>query len=53
VISHRAEERGTIACEICDFDFEKTYDRLGDGYIHVHHRVPLHFTGRSKTSLPT
>ncbi|QQK62077.1 hypothetical protein FJD32_000340 [Shewanella sp. LC6] len=28
-------------CQICDFDFERTYGELGRGFIHVHHRVDL------------
>lgn len=28
-------------CEICDFDFYSTYGELGQGYIHVHHKIPL------------
>jgi 5-methylcytosine-specific restriction enzyme A len=28
-------------CSICDFDFYKTYGKLGKGFIHVHHLVPL------------
>ena len=28
-------------CEICNFDFESTYGKLGEGYIEAHHRVPL------------
>jgi predicted HNH restriction endonuclease len=44
-IAASRKERGSIACEICGFDFESVYGTLGDGFIHVHHRVPLHFTG--------
>lgn len=28
-------------CQVCKFDFEKTYGQLGKKYIHVHHIVPL------------
>ncbi|MFQ6372909.1 HNH endonuclease [Shewanella sp. YIC-542] len=28
-------------CQVCGFDFEKTYGTLGQGFIHVHHRVDL------------
>ena len=28
-------------CQVCDFDFGKTYGPLGDGFIHVHHIVPV------------
>jgi 5-methylcytosine-specific restriction protein A len=31
---------GTI-CQVCAFDFTKTYGDLGKGYIHVHHTKPL------------
>lgn len=32
---------GSLACEVCDFDFRKTYGELGDGFIECHHGVPL------------
>lgn len=28
-------------CEICGFNFEDTYGKIGKGYIHVHHLTPL------------
>lgn len=28
-------------CNACGFDFGKTYGPLGDGYIEVHHKVPV------------
>lgn len=28
-------------CKVCNFDFEKVYGKLGKGFIHVHHIVPL------------
>ena len=33
-------------CVICEFDFEKVYGEIGKGFIHVHHIVPLHTTGK-------
>jgi 5-methylcytosine-specific restriction protein A len=30
------EHYGAI-CQICGFDFEKTYGEIGKGFIHVHH----------------
>ncbi len=30
-----------IRCEVCGFDFEKTYGQLGAGYIEVHHKKPV------------
>lgn len=32
-------------CVICGFDFEKEYGKVGRGFIHVHHLVPLHKIG--------
>lgn len=32
-------------CVICGFDFEKEYGKVGRGFIHVHHLVPLHEIG--------
>ncbi|MEV0765180.1 HNH endonuclease [Nocardia sp. NPDC050435] len=43
--------RGDISCEICGFDFEKSYPGLGDGYVQVHHVVPLHFSGEIESTL--
>ena len=33
-------------CTVCGFDFGKVYGVLGEGYIHVHHVVPLSDVGR-------
>ena len=30
-----------LKCEVCGFDFEKTYGKLGAGYIEVHHKKPV------------
>lgn len=32
---------GKLACEICDFDFERVYGELGKGFIECHHKIPL------------
>lgn len=29
------------ACAVCDFSFGKIYGKIGDGFIHVHHLLPL------------
>ena len=34
------------ACKVCGFDFGTVYGVLGEGYIHVHHVVPLSDVGR-------
>jgi 5-methylcytosine-specific restriction protein A len=44
-IAQSRKQRGSIACETCGFDFERSYGLLGEGFIHVHHRTPLHVTG--------
>ena len=40
-----------LACEICGFDFLKTYGERGKGYIEVHHVLPLHASGPVKSRL--
>jgi 5-methylcytosine-specific restriction enzyme A len=42
----------TLVCEVCGFDFEKTYGSLGHDYIECHHIVPLSESGATKTRLP-
>lgn len=32
---------GTLACEVCNFDFYSTYGPLGEGFIECHHTKPL------------
>lgn len=29
------------SCQICDFKFEKKYGELGEGFIEVHHKIPI------------
>lgn len=31
-----------LKCQVCGFDFGKTYGALGEGFIEVHHKKPLH-----------
>ncbi|WP_422385973.1 HNH endonuclease [Brevibacterium epidermidis] len=40
-----------LACEVCTFDFAKTYGDRGRGYIEVHHVTPLHVSGVVQTRL--
>ena len=40
-----------IACEVCRFDFARTYGSHGLDYIECHHRTPLHVTGETQTRL--
>lgn len=50
-IAWSRQVRGSISCEVCSFDFEETYGTVGEGYIEVHHRVPLFSSGRVTTKL--
>ncbi|WP_419839682.1 HNH endonuclease [Candidatus Poriferisodalis sp.] len=34
-------EHGTT-CQVCDIDFGAVYGDFADGYIHVHHKTPVH-----------
>ncbi|MEV1077136.1 HNH endonuclease [Streptomyces sp. NPDC050211] len=43
--------RGALRCEVCDFDFARTYGDLGEGYIEVHHVTPLCISGARETKL--
>lgn len=41
-----------LQCELCGFDFEKTYGQVGKGYIEVHNRLPLtHMRANKRTRL--
>lgn len=42
---------GRLACEVCTFDFASFYGERGKGFAEVHHAVPLHVTGPTKTRL--
>ncbi|MGV3762701.1 HNH endonuclease [Parapedobacter sp.] len=46
------KKHGSLACELCSFDFEKTYGDVGKGFIECHHRIPLsELTPDTKTTL--
>ncbi|WP_170152139.1 HNH endonuclease [Vogesella indigofera] len=43
---------GTIACEVCGFDFARHYGEPGEGFCEVHHTKPLRDrTGSEQTSI--
>jgi 5-methylcytosine-specific restriction protein A len=43
---------GKLACEACGFDFRETYGERGDGFIEVHHALPVYqLSPGSKTKL--
>jgi 5-methylcytosine-specific restriction protein A len=43
--------RVPIACEVCSFDFGRTYGSHGLDYIECHHRTPLYVSGETQTRL--
>ncbi|MFH4371218.1 HNH endonuclease [Vibrio alginolyticus] len=36
------------SCAACGFDYGKVYGSVGEGYIHIHHKVPVSQFGTSK-----
>ncbi|WP_435240541.1 HNH endonuclease [Streptomyces cucumeris] len=40
-----------LMCEVCDFHFGGFYGAIGEGYIEVHHLLPLHISGPRETKL--
>lgn len=40
-----------LACEGCGIVFSEFYGPKADGYIEVHHRIPLHVSGPTRTRL--
>ncbi|MFE2346308.1 HNH endonuclease [Kitasatospora cineracea] len=42
---------GTLACEVCGFDYQAVYGERGAGYVECHHVVPLHVAGEGTTKL--
>ncbi|MED1471790.1 HNH endonuclease [Bacillus salipaludis] len=35
------QKHGKLFCEVCEFDFQQHYGKLGDGYIEGHHTKPV------------
>ncbi|MEH6375651.1 HNH endonuclease [Streptomyces sp. KLMMK] len=50
-LAHAQRLGQPLRCEVCAFDFSRLYGQLGEGYIEVHHVVPLHMSGLRKTEL--
>ena len=38
---------GTLACEVCGFDFQLIYGAWGEGFCEIHHKVPIATTDAS------
>jgi transcriptional regulator with XRE-family HTH domain len=45
-------KRGCLECEVCGFDFERTYGERGTRYAEVHHVTSLHVSGLSPNDPP-
>lgn len=41
-IKQYTDDTGSICCHVCGFDFKKTYGKLGERYIEIHHEEPLY-----------
>jgi len=35
------KEKGSLICDVCDFDFVRIYGELGYGFAECHHTVPI------------
>jgi predicted HNH restriction endonuclease len=49
IVTLAKDQNGTI-CEVCKFDFAKTYGAYGEGFIEMHHIYPIN-KGRRKTTI--
>jgi 5-methylcytosine-specific restriction protein A len=45
------KQTGRLACEVCDFESSEVYGKAVFGVVDIHHLVPLHKIGVSKTTL--
>ena len=50
-ISSVLADGGSLACEVCTFDFAQQYGERGQGYIECHHVEPLHVGGEKARSV--
>ena len=49
---HFFSKNGKLFCEICGFDFLKTYGKIGEGFIEAHHIIPLsELSGETENSI--
>jgi hypothetical protein len=44
------KEFGRLYCEICQFDFARTYGAIGDGFIECHHITPISTYNKEETT---
>jgi 5-methylcytosine-specific restriction protein A len=50
-INEVVAKRGCLECEVCGFDFERTYGERGIRYAEVHYVTPLHVSSPVNTRL--
>jgi 5-methylcytosine-specific restriction enzyme A len=50
-INEVKQERGRLQCEVCEFNFAASYGDHGDGFIEIHHKLPLHASGPVRTRM--
>jgi 5-methylcytosine-specific restriction protein A len=36
-----------LNCKICDLNFKEMYGEIGEGFIHIHHLIPIHEIGKN------
>lgn len=41
LVEMKRQRARALQCDLCGFDFEKTYGAIGKGYVEIHNRVPL------------
>lgn len=46
-------EHHQAKCKVCNFDFFQTYGKIGEGFIHVHHLIPVSSKKKEYTLNPT
>lgn len=40
-------EKYGCKCVVCGLEFEKMYGKIGRGFIHIHHKVPISSIGKT------
>lgn len=51
-VKDRARRTGSLACQVCGFDFARTYGDVGYGYIEAHHTRPLSLLKKKGVTRP-
>jgi len=50
-IQYALKDYGRLPCEVCGIEFGEMYGAVGQGFIEIHHRMPLHLSGPRATKL--